>query len=149
MKKITFLVGFLFLTTVSLFAEDVTENRPITIPVFDPNFDRFFGAEFQYALSKSPDFFFFDVYGDLFETPKDIKAPNDSSSDGSARMTSAIGFMFPVNEYLSGMAGVSFVADSTYMAQSVNFFIDTGLFGHYDPWGDWTWSIGRLLSGFI
>jgi hypothetical protein len=135
MKKTAFLVVFIFLTAVFLFARDVTENRPITIPVFDPNSDRFFGAEFQYALSKSPEFFFFDVYGDLFETPKELKAPNDSSSGGSVRMTAAIGSMFPLNEYLSGMAGVSFVADSIYMAQSINFFIGAGLFGHYDPWG--------------
>jgi hypothetical protein len=144
MKRNIFPVIFIFAAALFLPAQDVTENRPITIPVFDPNSDRFFGAEFQYALSKSPSFFFFDAYGDLFETPQELKAPNDSSSGGSVRMAAAIGSMFPLNKYLSGMAGVSFVADSVYMAESINFFIGAGLFGHYDPWG-----IGlRLLGGY-
>jgi hypothetical protein len=75
------------------------------------------------------------MYGDLFETPSGIKAPNDSSSGGSVRMAAATGAIYPITNYLSWMAGIGFAADGVYMAQSINFFIGAGLFGHYEFWG--------------
>ncbi|MDR1900276.1 MAG: hypothetical protein LBQ55_09730 [Treponema sp.] len=135
MKKTVSLLGLTILIAGFLAAQDVTEDRPVTIPVFAPDSDRFLAAEMQYALSKSPSFFFFDIYGDMFEIPGDLKAPNDSGSDAAVRMAAAVGSIFPITEYLSGMAGVGFVMDNVYMAQSVNFFTGAGLYGHYDPWG--------------
>jgi hypothetical protein len=119
---------------VFLYSKDVTEDRPITIPIFNTYSDRFFGNELHYAFSKSSSFFFLNFYGDLFETPRKIKAPNDSSSGGSVRMAAATGAVYPINNYLSWMAGISFIVDSVYMAQSINFFIGAGLFSHYEFW---------------
>ena len=134
MKKFYFLIVIALFSTVFLYSIDFTEDRPITIPIFNTYSDRFFGNEFQYAFSKSPSFFFLNMYGDLFETPNEIKAPNDSSSGGSVRMAAATGAMYPINDYLSWMAGIGFVADSVYMAESVNFFIGAGIYSHYEFW---------------
>ena len=135
MKKI-----FIFLILLSvnhfIFTDDTT--IPITIPVFNPDSDGFFASEFQYAFSKSTSFFFFDVYGDLFDISPELRdsvKKNDSSSGGVVRLAASIGVMYPVWDYVSLIGGISFVIDSVHIAQSMNLYTGAGVYAHYDPLG--------------
>jgi hypothetical protein len=135
MKKHLFLV-MLLLGQNFMFADDTA--TPITIPVFNPDSDGFFAAEFQHSLSKSPNFFFFDVYGDLFDVSPELRdsvKKNDSSSGGVVRLASSIGVMYPVWDYVSLIGGISFVMESVHIAQSMNLYAGGGAYAHYDPLG--------------
>jgi len=120
--------------------EDYTTGvRPVTIPVFNPESDRFFGNELQNAFirGKSRRFTFISLYGDLFKIPDNVIAHDDSSNnnDKIVRLSAAIGGMLPISDYLSVMGGGGIVRDYIYLAESWNHFYSAGVFGHYTPWG--------------
>jgi len=135
MKK-EFILLALLLVGHFIFADDTT--TPITIPVFNSESDSFFASEFKYAFSKSPNFFFFDIYGDLFDISPELRhsvKKNDSSSGGVVRLASSIGVMYPIWDYLSLIGGISFVMESVHIAESINLYAGGGAYAHYDPWG--------------
>jgi len=142
-KKFFSIILGLF-TNIFVFAQSIAtagavEARPVTIPVFNSESDRFFGIEFQNALlrAKSRKFPFISLFVDGFAIPRNLVPLDNSDNLGFVmREAGAIGGMYPIiNEYLSVMGGVAFGHDIVYIAQSGNFFIGAGLFGSYDPWG--------------
>jgi hypothetical protein len=121
-----------------LFADLEADTAPVIVPVFYPDSDAFFAARFQGAATsvQLPNFFFFDVIGDLLYIPKFAEVTNNnSSSKAVVRMAGAIGGKMAINDYFTGMAGISFVGDSIYIANSYNLFVTGGLFGHYNVLG--------------
>jgi hypothetical protein len=133
MKKIVFSLALLLLN-ILLFAENIADITTVSIPVFYPDSDTFFAAEFQNAFSKFPSFFYLDMYGDLIYIPKGAEAVRDIDG-GVVKMAASIGAMIPLGEHLSGIASFSGVGDSPYIVQSFNFFTGGGLFGHYQSVG--------------
>lgn len=137
MKKITLVLTFFFITSL-LFADLEADTAPVTVPVFYPYSDAFFGSRFQNASTaiQLPSFFFFDIIGDLLYIPKFAEVKRNDSSDKSVvRFAGAIGGKLAINNYFTGMAGISFVMDSIYIASSYNLFATAGLFGHYTIFG--------------
>jgi hypothetical protein len=134
MKKFALALTFFFMTSL-LFADLEGDTGPVTVPVFYPYSDAFFASRFQSASTtvQLPNFFFFDIIGDLLYIPKfaEVKR-NDSSSKSVVRLASAIGGKMAINDYFTGMAGISFVMDSIYIANSYNLFAAAGLFAHYN-----------------
>ena len=144
-----FLLFVLFsFSNVFLYSADVTEDRPISIPVFSPDSDRFFGNEFQWAFSKTDAFWFFNAYGDLFEVPKEAKPPSagTSLSRTAVRFAGATGAMYPIHDHFSLMGGIGFVMEDVYMADSTNFYAGVGLFAHREFW-DINFGLG-ILGGY-
>jgi hypothetical protein len=137
MKKIALVFTF-FCTANLLFADLEADTAPVTVPVFYPDSDAFFAARFQSAATsvQLPNFFFFDVIGDLLYIPKFAEVKyNDSSDKSVVRMAGTVGGKMAINDYFTGMAGISFVGDSIYIADSYNLFATAGLFGHYNVLG--------------
>lgn len=137
MKRAALAVTFLVMTTL-LFADLEGDTAPVTVPVFYPYSDAFFANRFQSASTtvKFPSFFFFDIIGDLLYIPKFAEVKyNDSSDKAVVRLAGAIGGKMAINDYFTGMAGISFVEDSIYIANSYNLFAAAGLFAHYNIFG--------------
>jgi hypothetical protein len=120
----------LLLLDMALFGETV-----VSIPVFNPDSDGFFAAEFQKRSSLYPNFFYFDAFGELIYIPGAAKAVPSNQHDALARGAASIGVMLPLGNHVSGIASFSFVLDQPYIAQSLNFFTGGGLFGHYNSLG--------------
>ncbi|MDR1466749.1 MAG: hypothetical protein LBI40_03945 [Treponema sp.] len=137
MKRVTLLLTFFFVTGL-LFADLDADTAPVTVPVFYPYSDAFFASRFQSASMalQLPNFFFFDAIGDLLYIPGFAEVKHNDSSDKSVvRMAGAIGGKIAINDYFTGMAGLSFVGDSIYIANSYNLFATAGLFAHYTVLG--------------
>jgi hypothetical protein len=133
MKKTTFLLVLLLLST-ALFAD--LEDTVVSIPVFKPDSDAVFASRFADCFSQFSGFFYFDAFGELIYIPGGAAAVHDTaSSDALARGAASLGAMFPLGNYLSGIASFTLVLDHPYIAQSVNFFTGAGLFGHYSMFG--------------
>jgi hypothetical protein len=60
---------------------------------------------------------------------------SDSSGKSVVRLAGAIGGKMVINGYLTGMAGISFVMDDIYIANSYNLFGAAGLFAHHTVFG--------------
>jgi hypothetical protein len=137
MKKIVWTLTFFFMTGL-LFADLEGDTAPVTVPVFYPYSDAFFASRFQSATTtvQLPNFFFFDIIGDLLYIPKFAEVKRNDSSDKSVvRLAGAIGGKMAINDYVTGMAGVSFVMDDIYIANSYNLFAAAGLFAHHNVLG--------------
>jgi hypothetical protein len=158
MKKAVLILTFFFIAGL-LFADLEADTAPVTVPVFYPDSDAFFSSRFQSAAMtiQLPSFFFFDMIGDLLYIPKfaEVKR-NDSSANSVVRLAGAIGSKFVINDYFSGMAGISFVGDSIYIANSYSLFGTAGLFAHYNVlgfdlglgvFGGYYWNDFRQLPG--
>jgi hypothetical protein len=137
MKKAALAVTFFVMTSL-LFADLEGDTAPVTVPVFYPYSDAFFSSRFQSAVTtlQLPIFFFFDITGDLLYIPKFAEVKYNNSSDKSVvRLAGAVGGKMAINDYFTGMAGISFVMDDIYIANSNNLFAAAGLFAHHNVFG--------------
>ena len=133
MRKCLFLVVLLLVTKL-IYTDDT--GKAINIPVFNPDSDGFFASELQYAFSKAPNFFYFNLYSDFFELSREIKYSIHSSYSSSVvRLASSIGTMYPILDFLSVIGAVNFVMDNVHIAGSLNFYTGAGVYAHYDPLG--------------
>ena len=108
----------------------ITGIRPLIVPTFNPESDRFFGTELQnaFARRKSRLFSFVSAYLDIFRMPEDLITYEYHDKEKNAiRFSGALGGMFPINQYLSLMGGVSFAEDDLYLVNSTNIFVGAGV----------------------
>jgi hypothetical protein len=147
-KSVLLFFGFYF-SLLAVYADLEGDTAPVTVPVFYPESDTFFSSRYQSAATtvKFPSFFFFDAIGDLLYIPKwaEVKY-NDSSDKSVVRMSAAVGGRFQINEYITAMAGISFVVDSIYIANTWNIYGAGGLLGQYNMFG-FDFSLG-IFGGY-
>ncbi|MDR1301253.1 MAG: hypothetical protein LBK43_02140, partial [Treponema sp.] len=92
MRKIA-LIFTLFCMANLLFADLESDTAPVTVLVFYPYSDAFFATRFQSAATSIslPNFFFFDITGDLLYIPKFAEVKyNDSSAKAVVRLAGAV-----------------------------------------------------------